>query len=221
MARSQPACPRRAHRRVQLGLDVLVHLVELQGRGRIVLEEDFAQPDGAQRLGKGVLQDAVFGADDLRAAAADIDHQGALAGLRPGAFHAQVDEAGFFPAGDDFHRGAGRFRGARQKFVRIARIANRAGGHGAHAHHVQLAIEGGHARQHGAGGAQGLFAHRAGAKDAFAQSRDFAFRRQHARRLSGNSLRPLPCGSSCCRYRWRRNGALLFMLIDGRAFACP
>ena len=64
-----------AHGGIELVLDVLVHLVQLERGGRIVLEKNLAQPHRAQRLGEGLAQAAVFGGDDLRAAAADIDDQ--------------------------------------------------------------------------------------------------------------------------------------------------
>ena len=129
------------------------------------------------------------GRDDLRAAAADIDDQDALVALRPDALHAQVDQARFFAARDDFHRRAGGFRGARQELALIAGVADGAGGHDAHAHHVELAVEGGHARSTAQVALHGFFADGAAAEDALAQARDFAVGRQDARRLAGNHLR--------------------------------
>ena len=86
-----------------------------RGAGGSSLQEILAQPHGAQRLRKRLAQPPVLGGDDLRAAAADIDDQNAFAGLRPGALHAQVDQAGLFAAGDDFDRRAGGFRRAGQE----------------------------------------------------------------------------------------------------------
>jgi len=54
----------------------------------------------------------------------------------------------------------------------------------ADAHHVELAVEPGHAGQHGASGSHGFFVDRAGAEDAFTQARDFAFRGEDAGGLS-------------------------------------
>ena len=111
-----------------------------------------------------------------------------LAGLRPVALDAQVNQARFFAAGDDLDRRAGGFRRARQKILLVAGVADGAGGHRADAHHVQLAVDAGHAGQHGASGSQGFFADRAGAENALTQARDFAFRGEHAGRLSRHDL---------------------------------
>ena len=186
MARSHSVCPRRRTGVSSLASIYSPMVVELEFGGRVVFEENLAQADGPQRLGERFFEHAVFGADDFRAAAADIDHQSAPAGLRPSALHAQVNQARFLAAGDDFYRSPGGLRRARQEFMRIARVADGAGGDSAYAHHIELAVERGHARQYGAGGAQGVFTHRAGAKYALAQARHFAFRRQYASRLAGN-----------------------------------
>ena len=130
-----------AEGRVELGLDVLVHLVELADDGRIVLEKNLAQADGAQGLGEGFHEVAAVGGDDLRAAAADIDDEDAFVALRPDAFDAEVDQARLFAAGDDFDGRAGGFGRARQELVLVAGVADGAGGDGAHAHHIQLAVE--------------------------------------------------------------------------------
>ena len=169
-----PGVSQTAQRRIQLGLDVLVHLVDLADARRIVLEKRLAQADRAERLGVRIHQVPAVGRDDLRAAAADIDDQDALVALRPNALHSQMDQARLFAARNDFHRRAHRFRRARQKLALIAGVANRAGGHHAHAHHVELAVGDGHPRQHRAGGLQGVFADGAAAEDALAQARDFA-----------------------------------------------
>ena len=181
--RAQPA-----HRSIQLGLYVFVHLVELERRRWIAFQKDLVQPDGPQRLGKGLFQHAVFGPDDFRAAAADIDDQRAFAVLRPDALHPQVNQARLLAAGDDFHRRTGRFRGPRQELVRIAGVADSAGGDSAYPHHVEFAVHRGHPGEHGAGGAQCLFADGAGAEYALAQTCHFAFGCQDAGRLSGDHL---------------------------------
>ncbi len=139
ITRSHPVCPEAAERRVEFGLYVLVHLVDLAGGRRIVLEERLAQADRAERLGVRIQQVPAVGRDDLGAAAADIDDQDTLVALRPNALHSQMDQPRLFAARNDFHRRADCFRRACQKFALIARVANRAGGHHAHAHHVELA----------------------------------------------------------------------------------
>ena len=172
-----------AHGGVELGLNVLAHLVQLDRGGRVVPQKNLAQPDGPQRFGERFPQAAGFGGDDLGAAAADIDDEDAFGRLRPVALDAEVNQARFFAAGDDLDRGANGFRRARQKSLLVAAVADGAGGHRADAHHVQLAVDRGHAGQHGARGLQGIFADRAGAENALTQARNFAFRGQDAGRL--------------------------------------
>ena len=75
MARSQLESARRRTGGGELLADVLVHLVQLARGGRIVLEKVLAQPHGPQRPREGFAQNPVFGGDDLRAAASDIDDQ--------------------------------------------------------------------------------------------------------------------------------------------------
>ena len=168
-----PGFPQAAERRIQFGLYVLVHLVDLAGCRRIVLDERLAQADCAERLGVRIQQAPAVGRDNLGAAAADIDDQDALVALRPNALHSQMNQPRLFAPRDDFHRRAHRFRRACQKFALIAGVANRAGGHHADAHHVELAIRDGHPRQHSAGGLQCLLVDGAAAEDALTQARDF------------------------------------------------
>ena len=149
------------HRSHKFRSDIFVHLVELARGGRIALQEDLTQPDRSQRFGVCFHQASAVGRNNLRTASADIDHQHALAGLRPIGLHPQMNQPRLFPPGDDFHRRSYGLRRPRQKLPLVARIANRAGGHGAHAYHVQCAIQAGHPRKHRARRSQRLLADRA------------------------------------------------------------
>src|ERR1035441_8850685 len=174
--------PQPPQRRVQLGLDVFVHLVDLPRVRRIVLEERRVQPDRAEWFRVRIEKVPAAGGDDLGAAAADIDHQYPLVALRPDTLHAQMNQARFLAARNDLYGRPRRFPRARQELALIARVANRTGGHRADAYHVQLTVDPGHARQHQAGGPQGFFADRTVADHALAQAGDLAVARQHTRR---------------------------------------
>ena len=105
--------------------NVLRHLVQLAGRRRVFRKKISLQPYGSERPGEGLPQLPVFRADHLRAAPADIDDQRPLARLRPGAFHAQVDETRFFTAGNDLGLGpaASEARARNSAWLRVSRIA--------------------------------------------------------------------------------------------------
>src|SRR5688572_18252847 len=91
-----------------------------------------AEADAAhvQRLGKLRLE---AGADDeLRGAAADVDHQAPLGGFRQRVRNAQVDQARFLAAGDHLDRKAERGARLAQELRRILRHAQRVGADHAH-----------------------------------------------------------------------------------------
>ena len=84
-------------------LDVFVQAMEVGGAGRSVRRKISCRrsaPSGFENAWHAV----VFAEDDFGAAAADIDHQEAFCRMRPPALHAEMNEAGFFLAGDDFDR---------------------------------------------------------------------------------------------------------------------
>jgi len=119
--------------------------------------------------------------------AADIDDEDAPGRLRPVALDAEMDQARFFAAGDDLDRRRPASDARAQKRLLVAGIADGAGGHRPNTHHVQLAVDAGHAGQHHASGSQSFFADRAGAENALTQARDFAFRGEDAAGCPGTT----------------------------------
>src|SRR5204863_9006770 len=130
---------------------ILVQLVKPASVGRVGLQENFAEADGAERAGVRIEHTSVLRSDDFGAAAADIEDQDAFGPLRPAALDTKVDEAGFLAAGDDFDRCSDRFRGASEKLALVPAIADVAGGDSAYAHEVELTAEVGHAGEYRAG----------------------------------------------------------------------
>ncbi len=165
IARSKGPGSDLAQRGHQFFVDVLVHAAQIDGPGRIGSQEDLRQTDGAQRLGESFGKNAVLRQDHFGAAAADVHHQNAFAGLRPARQHAQVNQPRFFLSRDDFHRRTQRLRRALQKLLLIAGVAHRAGSHRAHADDIQLLVDLRHALQigayerHGVGGDAAIVEH--------------------------------------------------------------
>ena len=131
----------------------------------------------------------MLGQNHFGAAAADVHHQDAFAGLRPASQHAQVNQPGFFLPGNDFHRRAQGLGRAFQKLLLVAGVAHRAGGHRAHADDVQLLINLRHALQIGAHERHGIGGDAAIVEHARAQPRDLPLGGQdlggHARACFG------------------------------------
>jgi len=73
MARSQPVVAEAAHGAIELGLDVLAHLVQLERGGRVILQKNLAQPDGPNGLENESPRRPASAAMISGAAAADID----------------------------------------------------------------------------------------------------------------------------------------------------
>lgn len=95
----------------------LVHLApgDLAVREIAIAERYTAHVQAFEHFGFEALTD-----DELGAAAADVDHQSSAAIVGQGMGNAQVDEAGFFTAGDDFHRVAQHFLGQVHEDVGVA-----------------------------------------------------------------------------------------------------
>ncbi|KPY43871.1 Uncharacterized protein ALO56_05266 [Pseudomonas viridiflava] len=70
--------------------------------------------------------------DELGTAAADIGHEAFAGGVRQCVGDAQINEACFFAAGDDFHRVAEDFFGAVDEVVAVTGFAQGVGAHDAH-----------------------------------------------------------------------------------------
>ena len=70
--------------------------------------------------------------------------------MRPAALHAEMNQAGFFLAGDDLDIGAQRSRSAGDELVLIAGVPHRRGGDRAHGFHVQPLVLLRHGVQHAA-----------------------------------------------------------------------
>ncbi len=77
--------------------------------------------------------------DELGTAAADVRHQALAGGIGQGVGYAEVDQARFFAAGDDFYRVPEDFFGAADEFATVARFTQGVGtdnAHGAQGHAV-------------------------------------------------------------------------------------
>ena len=191
IARSQPVCPSRATGLASFSRMYSCIWWSWRWAGGSSLRKISRRRTAPSGLENASRQAAAFAGDNLRAAASDIEDQDAFPGLRPVALDAQVNQARLFAAGDDLDGSAGGFRGARDEIPLVARIADGAGGHRAHTHDVQPAVDAAHAGQYGAGGFERLFADGAGAKYALTEARDFALGGQNADRLSGHHFRGL------------------------------
>ena len=83
----------------------------------------------------------MFRQDHFGAAASDVHHQNAFAGLWPARQHAQVNQPRFFLSRDDFNGRTQGFRRALQKLLLVARVTHGAGSHRAHADDIQFLID--------------------------------------------------------------------------------
>ena len=139
-----------AHGGTDALLDVFAQAVQFRGPRRVRFQEQLLQPQRAQRFRKRLPDALVFAQNDFRAAAADIDNQKPLLGMRPAALDAQVNQARLFLAGDDLDIGAQRRRSARDELVLIARVPHGRGGDRAHRLHIQPLVLLRHGVQHAA-----------------------------------------------------------------------
>ena len=177
-------CADAAHGGTDALLDVLVEPMQLGRPRRIGLQEELLQPQRAERLRERLADAFVFAQNDFRAATADIDDQEAFLGMRPAALHAQMNQAGFFLAGDDFDIGTQRGGGAGNELVLVAGIPDGRGGDGAHGFHLQPLVLLRHGVQHAANHIHGFVADAPRAEHARPQASDLPFGRENARRFS-------------------------------------
>ncbi|MCY1180246.1 hypothetical protein D9M73_206770 [compost metagenome] len=96
--------------------------------------------------------------DEFGAAAADVRHQAAAGGVRQGMGDAQVDQARFLAAGDDFHRVSEDFLGAADELGTVVRLAQGVGADDAHSAFRQAGDHLGKAAQAFETALHGLFA---------------------------------------------------------------
>ena len=114
------------------------HLRRAEGLGRepALAEVAHGQAHRADREGLCRQRLAPLAQDQLRRSPADVDDQARLlTGLQVG--HAGVDQARLFAPGDDLDREAQHALRALQELVAVGRLAQRLGGHGAHARRRQ------------------------------------------------------------------------------------
>jgi len=163
--------------------------MQLDGKRRVVLDEQLRQAQRSDLAREGGAKPAVFGKNQLRAAAPDVDHQDATRRMRPNTLDAQVDQSRLLLAGDHLDRNAKRRRGVFEKLRLIAGVPNRCGRHRARGNNVIAAEDGGHAGQHGANDSYGFRADEAASKDALAEPRHFAFGGQRLGRLARHEVR--------------------------------
>ena len=161
--------------RLDLFRDVLFHLVEFLGPGRVRLEKHFIQPQRAERFAGGLGEIFVLAEDDFGAAAADIDDEEAFFRVGPAALDAEVDESCFFLPGDDLDVCAECRGGTREEFLLIGSVTDCGGGDGANLIDAQFSIGRGHLDQDAADEIHGFLADFAGFENAGAQACDLAF----------------------------------------------
>ncbi len=141
---------------------------------RIVAEEFIGETDRAQRQTHGVANVTTAGNRQFAASASQINHQrGRTIDTKVGD-QSQVNQASFFQSGDDFDLPPGGRPNPLQKSLRIAGIAQCAGGDYAHWIGDYLLRGPMKAAQDLDGFSHRFGSEKAGTKDAFSQTRDFA-----------------------------------------------
>ncbi len=137
-------------------------MLQLGARGELRLFEralgELAVPEKLPRVRHAAHVEAVqplrleaFADDEFRRAAADVDHQPALAAHRQAVRDAEVNQARFFAPGDDFNREAERGFGFFKKRGRVFRHAQGVGAERAHVVGLKAAQAFGKALQAGDG----------------------------------------------------------------------
>ena len=155
--------------------------LQLAFAGRIVAQKFVGETDRAQGQADGVANVSALGDGEFATAAAEIHHErGRAIDARTGD-QAEVNQARFFHAGNDFNPPARSRAHPLEKRLRIAGVAQGAGGD--HAHRVgddllRGAVE---AAQHLHGFGHRLGSEESSAKHAFAEARDFAVFVQRAK----------------------------------------
>ena len=159
---------------VDFARDEALQAFQFAFAGRIMAQEFVGETDRAQGKTDGFANLTVGGDGEFAASAAQIDHEsGRIIDARVGD-EAEVNQARFFQAGNDFDRPAGSRAYPLDKCLRIAGVAQGAGGD--HADRVgdyllRGAME---AAEDFDGFGHRLGSEEAGAEDAFAQPSDFA-----------------------------------------------
>ena len=159
------------------------------GIGRIGAQEESLEAECAEGFRPCLADAVVIADDDLGAAAADVDDEEALLGMRPEAADAEVDEAGFLLSGDDLDFGAERGGGAGHELKLVAGVADGGGGDGADVRDIEPFVGSRHGGEHLADEREGFGADAAGFEDAFAEAGDLAVGGEDAGRRAGQDFR--------------------------------
>src|SRR5208282_2463565 len=142
--------------------------------GGVMAQEFVGEPNRSQREADGVADVSALRNGELATAAAQIDHErGGAVGTRTGN-QAEVNEARFFDAGDDFDAPSRGRANPLEKRLRIARVAQGAGGDHAHCVGDNLLRRAMKPAQNFHGFGHRFRREKSGAEDAFAQASDFA-----------------------------------------------
>jgi hypothetical protein len=174
-----------------LFVDKFIQPAQLHFRGRIALEEALGQAHRAQRLGDRLRHAPALAQNDLRAASAHIDDENATFRMGPARLDPQVNQPRLFLPGNDLDRASQSPGGSLDELVLVGGVAHRGRRHGAHADHIQLAVDLCHTGQVLAEEVHRFDADASGAEDAFAEPRHLPVGGEDRHGQAGNHLRGL------------------------------